>query len=128
MDKRRLIIIATSLILSFSVEVYADSPDLNVADKSIQDNQKYHSWVTAESILNFNKVLLMRSPVARKLKSSDDLTDKANYAEAEKIYQDASIAYHAGDTAQARSLALESISVIARSVSQYNNRGVQANR
>lgn len=128
MKKNKLIIIATSLFLGIVSTSYAVNPDSNIADESIQGIQKYRSLVSAKTVLNYSEVLLMRSSVAHKLKFSDDPTDKARFAEAKKIYREASKAYHAGNSAEAKKLALKSIRVIARSVPRYYNRVAQANR
>jgi hypothetical protein len=90
MKESKLIIITTSILFfSFSPMSYAASPNVNVDEKSTQGIQKYHSAVSAENAMIFSKALLMRSAVANKLKSSSNLTHKAQFAEAEKIYEEA---------------------------------------
>jgi hypothetical protein len=127
MKMSKLTIIATGLILGFASTSYAANPDSNFASTSNQGVERYQALVSAETVLNYSEVLLMRSSVARKLKFSDDLTDQARFAKAKQIYREASKAYHAGNDAQAKKLALESIQVIARSVPRYYDRVAKAN-
>jgi hypothetical protein len=127
MKKSKLITIATSLFLGFASTSYASNPDSNFTGTNIQDTKNLRVLDSTETLMNNSEVLLMNSWVKSKLKFSDDLTDKAGYAEAKRIRREAAKARYAGNDAHARYMALESIRIIASSVSKYNLRVAEAN-
>lgn len=123
------IILASVLIFCFATTSYADKENLNtnIVNEPKQRIQQFGT-VSAEKALKYSEILLKRSSVARKLKFSDDLGLKARYSKALETLQDASNTYQAGNYAEAKELALESIRIIARSIPRYYNRGDQTEK
>lgn len=114
MKKSTQIILSLGLALGFV--------GTSFAGVSTQNVQQYRSMVSADTALNYSKVLLDRSTVARKLKFSDDISDRARYNEAAGILEEAKKAFEAGNDTEAKKLAIESVRVIARSVPRYYSR------
>ena len=119
MKKSTQIILSLGLALGLISTSFAAN---SFADKSSQNVQQYRSMVSADTVLNYSKVLLDRSTVAQKLKFSGDFSDRARYNEATGILEEANKAFQAGNDTEAKKLAIESIRVIARSVPRYYSR------
>jgi hypothetical protein len=122
------IMLAASLSLGFVSSSYAVSSDPTYTNTTNQRLQQYRSTVSPEAMLGYSQVLLERSSVAAKLKFSGNHVDKARYAKAKEIHQEATQAHQEGNFNKAKRLALKSIRVIARSVPQYYNRVANANQ
>jgi len=114
MKKSNRIMLAIALVFGLS--------SVSFANISSQSAQQYRSMVSTETVLNYSKVLLERSTVARKLKFSDDPSDQARFNEAVKTLELANEAYTHGDSNEAKKLGTESIRIIARSMPRYYSR------
>ena len=111
---------STQIILSLGLALGLISTSFaGVSGKNVQ---QYRSMVSADTVLNYSKVLLDRSTVAQKLKFSGDFSDRARYNEATGILEEANKAFQAGNDTEAKKLAIDSIRVIARSVPRYYSR------
>lgn len=121
MKKSTSTALAVSLVLGLASTSQAAgvNTDSSNIDRINQATQQYRSMVSTDTALHYSEVLLERSTVARKLKASDDPADKARYAEAMGIYQEATKAHQEGNDIEAKNLALEAIRVIARAVKQF---------
>jgi len=127
MSKFTGIIVAISLAFGIASTSHAVNLKSDFESKSNQPIESYGSLVSTKSMMKYTETLLLQSSVAHKLKSSNDVTDHARYERAMDIYEKATKAYLVGDNTQAKNLALESIRLIAKSVSQYNNRVAKLN-
>lgn len=121
MKKSAKIILAVGLVLGLSGVSQA-----NISSQPVQ--QQYRAMVSTDTVLNYSKVLLERSSVARKLKFSDDASDQARFNEAVETLDSANEAFRLGNDAEAKKLALEAIRIIARSVPRYYSRLEQQNK
>ena len=111
-----LLVLAIGLFFGFVSNSHAVSINQDHTSVPKQNIQLYQSMVSTSTVLKYSETLLNRSTVARKLKLSGSHADKARYAEAITIHQDAHKAYKDGDDTKAKRLAVESIRIIARSV------------
>jgi hypothetical protein len=128
MKKITSIILTAGLFLGFASSSYAVSSDSTYTNNTNTRLQQYRDTVSPETMLGYSQVLLERSSVAAKLKFSGNHKDKARYAKAKEIHQEAIQAHQDGNFSKAKKLALESIRVIARSVPQYYNRLAKTNQ
>lgn len=126
MKNRHLIILVVSLFFGIASTSHAVNPYSNYASSNSQNIQKSSTQGSAGTILNYSEVLLMSSWVERNLKNSDNQTDVTNFEKANENYRGAFMAYNAGNYAETKRLSLESIRVIASSVSRHNLRVAQA--
>lgn len=125
MKKTPKIILTLGLVFGFISSGFAAS---NSAGDYTNNVQQYRSMVSTDTVMKYSKTLLDRSTVANKLKNSSDLSEQERYDEAVKMFNKANKALQAGESEEAKKLALESIRVIARSVPKYYARLARENR
>jgi len=119
-------IVAICLAMGIVSTSYAANSSARFVDESNQRIQQYRTMVSADTMLNYSNILLQRSTVANKLKSSNNPIDTARYTKALDIHKQAEQAMQNGNIQQAKILALESIRTVARAVPHYYSQTAKA--
>lgn len=128
MKKTTQILLSISLVLGFVPVSYAAKMNQEFVSDSNQRLQHYQSMISAETALKYGEILLVRSTVAKKLKLSDNPSERMQYADANSIYKKAQKAYQNGNDVDAKKLAIKAIRIIAHTVPKHYSRIAKLNK